>query len=152
MLKPGFEILFADGIRRLKRVRKCNRRHQNTGHVSGEWRGTSGMDSQQHCDDKCAQTKRARHSPMVPHHQQNHPSSRDSFCWRYRHGTPWKSETREDVHCALQESIISWGHLLFATGGALKPAKCFYHIISFSWKPDSSWKYDANKSSHVLEF
>ncbi len=36
--------------------------------------------------------------------------------------------------------------LLLATGGALKPAKCFYHMISFSWKPDGDWKYDSNES------
>jgi hypothetical protein len=27
---------------------------------------------------------------------------------------------------------------------ALKPAKCFYYMISFSWKPDGSWIYDVN--------
>ena len=62
-----------------------------------------------------------------------------------------KSETREDTHNALQESIINWGRLLIATGGALKPAKCFYHIISFSWKPDGDWKYDENENSQALE-
>ena len=62
-----------------------------------------------------------------------------------------KSETREEAHRALQEGIINWGHLLIATGGALKPAKCFYHIISFSWKPDGSWRYDLNETSNNLD-
>jgi hypothetical protein len=47
-----------------------------------------------------------------------------------------KSESIMESHTALQESIINWGCLLLATGEALKPAKCFYHMISFSWKPD----------------
>ena len=55
-----------------------------------------------------------------------------------------KMETRNEAHQALQESIINWGHLLLATGGALKPEKCFYHIISFSWKPDGTWRYEVN--------
>jgi hypothetical protein len=49
-----------------------------------------------------------------------------------------------ESHTALQDSILNWGWLPLAMGSALKPAKCFYHIISFSWKPDGSWKYDAN--------
>ncbi len=57
-----------------------------------------------------------------------------------------RSESIVESHAALQESIINWGPLLLATGGALKPAKCFYHMISFSWKPDGDWKYDSNES------
>jgi hypothetical protein len=53
-----------------------------------------------------------------------------------------KMELISASHKALQDSILNWGRLLLATGGALKPAKCFYHMISFSWKPDGSWKYD----------
>ncbi len=50
-----------------------------------------------------------------------------------------------DAHAALQQNIHNWGKLLIATGRALKPAKCFYHLISFSWQPDGSWRYDSNK-------
>jgi hypothetical protein len=57
-----------------------------------------------------------------------------------------KSESIVESHAALQESIINWGHLLLTTGGALKLAKCFYHIISFSRKLDGDWKYDSNVS------
>ncbi len=56
-----------------------------------------------------------------------------------------KTEFTANAHSALQESIINWGNLLLATGGALKPAKYFYHIISFVWKPDGSWQYDSNE-------
>ncbi len=49
-----------------------------------------------------------------------------------------KVETVAEAHTALQDSIHNWGHILIATGGALKPSKCFYHLISFSWKPDGS--------------
>jgi hypothetical protein len=34
-----------------------------------------------------------------------------------------KSETRDEAHQALQDSIINWGHLLNATSGALKLGK-----------------------------
>ncbi len=61
-----------------------------------------------------------------------------------------KSETVHEAHLALQKSITNWGRLLIATGGALKPAKCFYHIISFSWAQDGSWKYDANEADDNL--
>jgi hypothetical protein len=61
-----------------------------------------------------------------------------------------KSESIVESHAALQESIINWGHLVLATGEALKPAKCFCHMISFSWKPDGDWKYDTNESSPDL--
>ena len=53
-------------------------------------------------------------------------------------------ETVEDAHANFQESIRNWGRLLIATGGALKPIKCFYQLISFSWKADGSWSYENN--------
>jgi hypothetical protein len=61
-----------------------------------------------------------------------------------------KSESIVESHAALQESIINWGHLLLATRGASKQAKCLYNMISFSWKPDGDWKYDSNESSPDL--
>ncbi len=61
-----------------------------------------------------------------------------------------KTESTADAHLALQESIINWGNLLLATGGALKPVKCFYHIISFVWKPDGSWQYNNNEGTPGL--
>ncbi len=62
-----------------------------------------------------------------------------------------KSETRDEAHQALQDSILNWGHLLNATSGALKPGKCFYHIISFLWKPDETWRYDNNEANTNLK-
>lgn len=47
----------------------------------------------------------------------------------------------EETHWALQESITSWGKKLIATGGALKPSKCFYYLIDFDWDDDGTWKY-----------
>jgi hypothetical protein len=55
-----------------------------------------------------------------------------------------KLETVTEAHRALQESITNWGRLLIAMGGALKPAKCFYHVISFRWNQDGSWRYEDN--------
>lgn len=48
----------------------------------------------------------------------------------------------------MQESVFSWGGLLIATGGSYKPPKCFYHLISFGWRPNGEWYYEAN---HELE-
>jgi hypothetical protein len=56
-----------------------------------------------------------------------------------------KVKTITAVHEALQQSIHKWGLLLIATGGALKPGKCFYHLILFSWNPDGTWRYETNK-------
>ncbi len=38
-------------------------------------------------------------------------------------------------------------------GGVLKPAKCFYHLISFKIKEDSTWSYKSNEKDeefHVV--
>lgn len=45
------------------------------------------------------------------------------------------------MHAAMQASVTNWGKLLIASGGALKPDKCFYHLISFDLKADGTWKY-----------
>jgi hypothetical protein len=51
-----------------------------------------------------------------------------------------KIEAVTEAHEALQRSIHNWGRILIAMGGALKPAKCFYHLISFFLQPDSTWR------------
>ena len=40
-----------------------------------------------------------------------------------------KNETALEAHANLQESVTSRGNLLIASGGALKPIKCFYYLI-----------------------
>jgi hypothetical protein len=62
-----------------------------------------------------------------------------------------KVEIIIEAHVALQSSIHNWGRLLIATGGALKPAKCFYHLILFLWNPDGTWRYDTNDQQSDLE-
>jgi hypothetical protein len=62
-----------------------------------------------------------------------------------------KLQTVEEVHLKFQDSIVNWGSLLLAMGGALKPIKCFYHLISFTWRPDGTWKYADNKGREDLE-
>jgi hypothetical protein len=56
-----------------------------------------------------------------------------------------KVETITAVHEALQQSIHKWGLLLIATSGSLKPGKCFYHLILFSWNSDGTWRYETNE-------
>ena len=40
-----------------------------------------------------------------------------------------EEESVEEAHEALQRSINSWSDLLIASGGALKPEKCFYYTF-----------------------
>ena len=58
-----------------------------------------------------------------------------------------ENEQADETLFNLQESITNWGKLLLATGGALKPSKCFYYLISFEWRPDGTWKYAANEKN-----
>jgi hypothetical protein len=55
-----------------------------------------------------------------------------------------------DTLYGLQEAILSWGKLLLASGGALKPSKCFYHLISFKFKGDGTWSYESNETEEEL--
>ena len=66
------------------------------------------------------------------------------------HFNTFKNKTVIMAHEAMQRSILNRSWVLIATGGALKPSKCFYHLISFSWKPDGTWKYDQNKKNPAL--
>jgi hypothetical protein len=49
-----------------------------------------------------------------------------------------------EVHWSLQQSINNWGKLLIATGGSLKPNKCFYHLLDFVWSAKGGWQYIAH--------
>jgi hypothetical protein len=40
---------------------------------------------------------------------------------------------------------MHWGKLLLASGEALKPIKCFFHLISIQWDNDGNWTYKNNK-------
>ncbi len=50
-------------------------------------------------------------------------------------------ESIVEVHAAIQRSIENWGRLLIATGRTLKPEKCFYHLIDFTWTQKGGWQY-----------
>ncbi len=52
-----------------------------------------------------------------------------------------EGDTIQTAHEAIQRSISSWGELLIATGGALKPPKCFYHLIGYKWDQEGNWSY-----------
>ena len=56
-----------------------------------------------------------------------------------------RTESAAEAHANLQEAVINWGKLLLATGGALKPEKCSFYLISFKWKADGTWVYDKNE-------
>jgi hypothetical protein len=58
----------------------------------------------------------------------------------------------QEVHATLQRAIKNWGRLLIATGGSLKPEKCFFHLLDFAWTAMGGWQYIAhhkNKSAVV---
>jgi hypothetical protein len=55
------------------------------------------------------------------------------------------TESIQQAHVSLLEGIINWGKLLIATGGALKPIKCLYYLISFQWKAGRRWEYCSNE-------
>lgn len=59
-------------------------------------------------------------------------------------------DTVYDAHTALQDSITSWGNLLIATGGALKPQKCFFYLIDYVWDSTGKWKYSPPSTTEAL--
>jgi hypothetical protein len=50
-------------------------------------------------------------------------------------------ETIFESHAGLQRAIKNWGKLLIATGGTLKPDKCFFHLMDFQWTRQGGWQY-----------
>ena len=50
-----------------------------------------------------------------------------------------QNQSVKEAYASLQESVYDWGQLLLATGGAFKPPKCFYYLVSFSWRKDGKW-------------
>merc|ERR1711966_529032 len=59
-----------------------------------------------------------------------------------------KNETALEAQAKLQESVESWGNLLMASGGMLKPVKCFYYLISFVWDAQGRWRYAKNENNN----
>jgi hypothetical protein len=55
-----------------------------------------------------------------------------------------RNESVWEVRRSLQQSIDNWGKLLIATGGSLKPEKCFYHLLDFAWLAKGGWQYIAH--------
>jgi hypothetical protein len=62
-----------------------------------------------------------------------------------------ETEDALDAFFEIQAAITNWGKLLLASGGALKPAKCFFHLISFSWKSDGTWYYTKNEDDEEFQ-
>jgi hypothetical protein len=62
-----------------------------------------------------------------------------------------RQESMVEALQGLQESVYNWGKLLIATGGSLKLSKCFFHLVSFSWKLDGTWVYDSNEEDKEMK-
>ena len=62
-----------------------------------------------------------------------------------------KQETASHAHERMQDAVDSWGQLLIATGGSYKPSKCFYHLISFGFKPNGDWYYEPNHEEEEFD-
>jgi uncharacterized protein (UPF0332 family) len=56
-----------------------------------------------------------------------------------------ETEDALDAFFGIQKAVTNWGKLLLTSGGPLKPSKCFFHLISFFWKPDGTWYYTKNE-------
>ena len=56
-----------------------------------------------------------------------------------------------EAHNVMQESILNRGKLLIASGGSLKPAKCFYHLILFKWKKNGEWDYHHHEDDEEFD-
>ena len=54
-------------------------------------------------------------------------------------------QTAEEAHEDLRASVNSWDKLLIASGGSLKPEKCFLYLISFVWNSSGKWAYESNE-------
>ena len=52
--------------------------------------------------------------------------------------------TAEEVWQEMQASVDEWGMLLAATGGALKPEKCYWYNVSYVWDDRGAWSYASN--------
>ena len=50
-----------------------------------------------------------------------------------------QDQTAAEAHEDLQAIVNSWGELLIASGGSLKPEKCFLYLISFVWNSSGKW-------------
>ena len=61
-----------------------------------------------------------------------------------------EEEMLHEAHAALQASLTSWSQLLIATGGALKPEKCFYYLMSFTTDRNGKWIYEQNEHREDL--
>eukprot|EP00956_Cyclotella_meneghiniana_P000972 scaffold1144_cov22-Cyclotella_meneghiniana.AAC.6 len=55
-----------------------------------------------------------------------------------------EEESAEEAHRSLQSAVISWSDLLIASGGSLKPEKCFFYLISFQWDNKGKFTYESN--------
>ena len=63
-----------------------------------------------------------------------------------------QDQTAAEAHEDLQASVNSWGKLLIASGGSLKPEKCFLYLIYFFWNSSGKWAYESNelKEEYIL--
>ena len=55
-----------------------------------------------------------------------------------------EDESVDAAHAALQRAVYSWSDLLIASGGSLKPEKCFFYLISFKWDNKGKFSYEKN--------
>ena len=55
-----------------------------------------------------------------------------------------QDQTAAEAHEDLQSSVNRWGKLRIASGGSLKPEKCFLYLISFVWNSSGKWACESN--------
>lgn len=57
-----------------------------------------------------------------------------------------ESDTIHHTHTTIQAGVSSWGNLLIATGGTLKPLKCSYYLVGHDWDTNGKWTYSDTHS------
>ena len=60
-----------------------------------------------------------------------------------------KGETLESVAGRLQRAVTCWAGALTTTGGALRPDKCFWYSLGFTWT-NGKWDYKKAANTEIL--
>ena len=102
------------------------------------------MDATEHSDCECDEKDRACGRNDQSHYRRNSDVYRESFVddanlmvWGDRH----KYKTTKELSGKVRNTAKAWACLLRATGGALKPIKCFWWLIGYIYK-NGKWGYE----------
>ena len=58
-------------------------------------------------------------------------------------------ETQQQLKHNAQTLINKWCSALWISGGCLRPDKCWWYVIDFSWRPNGTWRYCTKKETEA---